>query len=484
MNKDHFLQHYLTGCRWAMQRQTLQALCGIVERHITGEKLSDEQIRAVVSTRKTEENETRKYTLMPDGKGVLSITGVIAKYSSMVNDVSQPQGTSIEFLSEQLDLMLQDNRVKSIFLRFESPGGTWSGQPDFVDKLWKASFAKPIISFADDIADSAAYYLASQGNIFLANQSALVGSIGVYMVIPDLSKRAEALGIKYNIVASGENKGAGYPGSEVTDSQLAVFADEIDADHEMFLRGVLRGRAAAGLSEENLRKLADGREYNAAAAVEHKLIDKIMTLEEALAIEAPPVREAGAFIRHDGFTAAVSAETIKQNRKGKTMEQEKTQAQDAAAEAGTDKQSDIGTERARILAIQSALAGVEFKEVCAKAVAEEWDLQKAKAEAFEVAQKKRDQEARAADEKIALLQTRLDAIAKSGHSDELIPQQPTDSANPLKKDGSAVGSAEAFETVVTNLQADGKTTRAQAIAKAVKSHTDDHKAWLGSKQKK
>ncbi|MHC4122906.1 MAG: S49 family peptidase [Planctomycetota bacterium] len=475
--RDSYIQEYLTTHRWALQRQVLDSLCSVIERHISGEKLSEEQIKLITSSRRTAED-PRKYEFLADGTAVIHISGVIAKYSHMVNGCSQPRGTSVEFLSQQLSLAMADARVKKIFFRIESPGGTMPGLPDFADQVYQASFEKPIIAFADDHASSAAYWIGSQANAFYSNQSAMVGSIGVYTVVPDYSKQAEMLGIKFNVISTGDIKGAGYPGSQVTEEQLAAFAENIDDDFRMFLAAVLRGRSIAGLDEETLLEAADGRQFSARIARDKKLIDAVMTLDAALAMDAPAVRES---------VTAASAENHNENliRKGNIMSE--NQVQTPADAADETKQSATGAEqeRSRILAIQSALSDAAYEEIATKAIAEGWEIQQAKAAAFDVANEARTADKKAADGKIAEMQARLDAIAKSGHAEDLAAAPDTTPDTPLKGQqpvpGAPKGNAEAFNTAVEGYINAGMS-KANAMAKAARENPANHRAWIHSIQ--
>lgn len=140
-------------------------------------------------------------------------------------------------------------------------------------------------------------------------------------------------------------------------------------------------------------------------------------------------------------------------------------------------------ERSRILGIQSILAGSEFDTVRNKAIAEGWDVSRAKAEAFDVAQTARLAEQKAAGETQAAMQQRLDAIAKSGHAEELVPQADTTPDKPVAAIASGAGSADAFETSVKAHVNAGKTLAA-AQSLAAKESPANHRAWILASQKR
>jgi len=307
----NMLLEYLTRHAWAVERGSLQRMVEIVTRHYRGQKLSTDEIAAITDARDARAAEKAAVEMEIAGDvAVIRIDGVIAKHSRMVNGHSQPRGTSIEDLVPQLDAAVANLDVAMIFLRIESPGGSIAGLADFADRVYRAGAVKPVIAFADDLAASAAYWIGSQASRFYANQSAAVGSIGVYSLLADTSAMHEREGIQVHIVRSGPHKGVGAPGIQITDEQLGPIQDLVDADYEMFLTAITRGRGARGPDAhgKKLRELADGRLYPAAEAVRHGLIDGVMTLQSALAAKRPAVRRKDA--RSGSSAAAVTVPAI------------------------------------------------------------------------------------------------------------------------------------------------------------------------------
>ena len=202
-NSTTVLFDYITSQGWAMDYSILQQMTDIVERHFNGVDLTAEKIEPIVAARDAKSKGRTTFEINSRGAAIIPVTGVIAKYSSMVNGCSQPRGTSIEQLREQLNVAVTDSRVESIFLHIESPGGCINGLADFADEVYQAGFQKPVVAFCDDLCASAAYWLASQANVIYANQTADVGSIGIYSILVDSSARAEQLGYKFHIIKTG-----------------------------------------------------------------------------------------------------------------------------------------------------------------------------------------------------------------------------------------------------------------------------------------
>ncbi len=171
-----------------------------------------------------------------------------------------------------------DSKVKAIVLQIDSPGGTVSGTKDLADAV--ANSKKPVIAFVEDLCCSAAMWVASQASeIYANNATATIGSIGTFMGLYDLSKALENEGIKAVVVKAGEFKGGGFPGTEITDAQVAQWQKQIDQLQIEFTKGIASGRK---MDVEDAASLATGQTWLAKEAVKLKLIDGIKTFDQVV----------------------------------------------------------------------------------------------------------------------------------------------------------------------------------------------------------
>lgn len=189
-------------------------------------------------------------------------------------------------IAAQLAAAVGNEDVSHIVLHFDSPGGMSKGCSSCVDSIAAAAAAKRITSYVSGCCCSAAFWLASQAQAIYAERTALVGSIGTYLVVLDASKLAADMGLKFHVVRAGEHKGAGVFGTEITDSQLAEFQRLVNGLNEHFLAGVAAGRR---LSLDHVRTVADGRAHLAGDAVRLKLIDGVCSFEALLSHVSQPV---------------------------------------------------------------------------------------------------------------------------------------------------------------------------------------------------
>jgi ClpP class serine protease len=128
------------------------------------------------------------------------------------------------------------------------------------------------------MACSAAYWLASQAQSIMMDQSALVGSIGVYLPIADQSERYKQAGVKMDVIKGGKFKGMGIPGTTLTEEQRAQLQSRVDYIYGQFKAAVRTGRGM-DIRDEDMQ----GQDFFGAQAMEAGLVDAIASLDETVA---------------------------------------------------------------------------------------------------------------------------------------------------------------------------------------------------------
>ncbi len=192
-------------------------------------------------------------------------------------------GTSTDAVRAELKNLVADPSVRKIILQINSPGGASAGTAALHDAVAATAKQKQIIAFVEDLAASAAYFAIAGATRIVASRSALVGAIGTYAVVEDISGMAAKLGVKVHVIKAGEFKGAGVPGTAFTDSQQAEMQRVINDINAQFLAAVQQGRK---LTTSQLKAVSDGRIWIAADAKRFGLIDEIGTFESVLASSA------------------------------------------------------------------------------------------------------------------------------------------------------------------------------------------------------
>ena len=175
-----------------------------------------------------------------DGIGIVPVVGVIGKGLSPMEKMMG--AVDIDEVSAALDLFASDPSVEKVALQISSPGGTVTGVEELANKVRSLSLAKPTLAYTDSEMASAAYWIGSAADRVVASPSATVGSIGVYLAIPDYSKAAEMAGIKMVVIKSGKFKGAGIEGTSLNADQVENLQASVDGIHADFKAAVLMKR--------------------------------------------------------------------------------------------------------------------------------------------------------------------------------------------------------------------------------------------------
>lgn len=193
---------------------------------------------------------------------VLPVRGVIGKGLSDFD--ADTGGFDLEDLNDWLDEAESDAAVSSVMLDFDTPGGCVTGVAETADRI--RAFSKPVVAFTGASCCSAGYWIASAAHRVLSTPSAQVGSIGVYIALPDYSALYEANGIKVEVIKAGDLKAAGVPGTSLSEDQRADLQNIVNALHAEFKAAVQLRRSL--VSEDSMRGQSfSGREAAARGLV-------------------------------------------------------------------------------------------------------------------------------------------------------------------------------------------------------------------------
>jgi protease IV len=210
---------------------------------------------------------------------LMEVSGVI---SSQDEDGLVSAPNMIARIKEQLSRATQDESVKAVVLRINTPGGTVTASDIIHHELknFKANRKIPIIASIMDVGASGGYYIAAAADSVLAHPSSVTGSIGVIMLTMNARGLLEKVGVEATAVISGPRKDMGSPFRTMTTEERAIFQSVIDSFYQRFLTVVQEGRPQ--LQMEAIKKLADGRIYTGDQAKAAGLVDEIGYLDDAV----------------------------------------------------------------------------------------------------------------------------------------------------------------------------------------------------------
>lgn len=217
--------------------------------------------------------------------GLLAITSIFTDRSELT--VTQGvglvavKGVIIDPLEtvKQFHDFEKNDKVKAVVLRIDSPGGVVGPSQEIWAAVKKLKEKKPVIVSMGSVAASGGYYIAAPATLIYANPGTITGSIGVLMKFSNLEGLMGKVGMKSFTLKTGKYKDVGSPARPMSEEEKAMLQAVIDSTHGQFIKAVAEGRK---LPEEQVRAIADGRIFSGEQALQHKLIDRLGTLQDAV----------------------------------------------------------------------------------------------------------------------------------------------------------------------------------------------------------
>jgi len=209
------------------------------------------------------------------GLDIIGSTAVVTIHGALVPDADPWEEryfglANTTRIARMLANVLADDRIKTVVMDINSPGGYSEGIAEIASMLYAARNSKRIVADTHGILASAAYWIASQAHEIGATRGTLVGSVGTYVAYLDSSKRFKEEGLEAVVVVSDDIKATGYPGTEITDKQKASVQALVDDLTDMFTGDIARTRSTPKAS-------LTGAVHLASRALELGLIDHITT---------------------------------------------------------------------------------------------------------------------------------------------------------------------------------------------------------------
>ena len=174
---------------------------------------------------------------------------------------------------------LSESNVKAVIVHISSPGGTVAGSEELYDSLIKVKAKKPMVVVVDGLAASGGYIAAMASDRIVAQQSAIVGSIGVIFQYPNVTELLKTIGVQVETIKSSPLKAAP-SGYEPTSPEARAAVEAIVKDSFDWFKGLVRDRRH--MDDASLQKVSDGRVFTGRQAVELKLIDGLGDEETAI----------------------------------------------------------------------------------------------------------------------------------------------------------------------------------------------------------
>jgi protease-4 len=211
---------------------------------------------------------------------VLDVNGTIQDTGD-TSSIFAAEGYNHRNFMKSLDQVKEDDTVRGIIIRVNSPGGGVVESAQIHDKIVEIQqeTKKPIYISMGSIAASGGYYIAAPGDKIFASPATTTGSLGVIMQSVNYAGLAEKYGVKFETIKSGEFKDIGNPARDMTEAERTIFQEMVNNSYAGFVKVISEGR---GITEEQVRKIADGRIYDGSQAKELNLIDEFGYFEDVV----------------------------------------------------------------------------------------------------------------------------------------------------------------------------------------------------------
>jgi protease-4 len=214
--------------------------------------------------------------------GIIEITGIITDSKSVIHNLKR---------------FREDNSIKAIVLRIDSPGGGVGPAQEIFREIRKTVGVKKIVASMGAVAASGGYYIAAGTDGIVANPGTITGSIGVIIRFANFEDLLSKIGLTPVVVKSGEYKDTGSPVRKMTKEERKILQNFVNQIHKQFIIAVAEGR---NMDQSKVEPLADGRIFTGEEAKNLGLIDRIGNLEDA-------VEWAGRMAGIEGKISAVYA---------------------------------------------------------------------------------------------------------------------------------------------------------------------------------
>jgi protease-4 len=201
---------------------------------------------------------------MGEKVGVVEISGIITDAGDAVKNIKKYR---------------EDDSIKAIVLRIDSPGGVVGPAQEIFREVRKTVGEKKIIASMGSVAASGGYYIAAGTEGIMANPGTITGSIGVIIGYTNFEEILQKIGLSPVVIKSGEYKDMGSPVRKMTEKEKKLLQDFVDSTHKQFVAAVAEGRK---MDPAKVKSIADGRIITGEDAKSLGLVDRLGNIEDAI----------------------------------------------------------------------------------------------------------------------------------------------------------------------------------------------------------
>jgi protease-4 len=213
---------------------------------------------------------------------VVRVEGDIVRGDNVRDPFGVVQAVGSDPVVRAIRRAADDPAVAAIVVRIDSPGGDGTAS----DLIWRELYRarkekkKPVVASMGDVAASGGYYVAVGADEILAEPSTVTGSIGVFIGHFDAQELFDVLGLKLVTLKRGQSADLFEPNRGLTDPERRTLQAWVEDFYRQFVERVGEAR---GLGFDDVDRIARGRVWTGSQAMERKLVDKLGSLQDAIA---------------------------------------------------------------------------------------------------------------------------------------------------------------------------------------------------------
>lgn len=196
--------------------------------------------------------------------GVIELDGAIASARETIENIRQ---------------FREDDDIKAIVIRINSPGGAVGPSQEIYREVRKTTEVKKVVVSMGAVAASGGYYIACAADGIVANPGTITGSIGVIMAYTNFKQLLDKIGMVPVVIKSGPYKDTGSPTRKMRDDEQEILQSIVSGIHQQFITAIAEGRKMDRLLVE---ASADGRVFTGEDAKKRGLVDRLGNFEDAL----------------------------------------------------------------------------------------------------------------------------------------------------------------------------------------------------------
>mgnify|MGYP002645380583 FL=1 len=214
---------------------------------------------------------------------ILAVYYASGEITDYAGSAASDEGIIGSKMIRDLRKLKEDDDVKAVVLRVNSPGGSAFASEQIWHAVKELKAKKPVIVSMGDYAASGGYYISCAADSIIAEPTTLTGSIGIFGMIPNVKGLTEKIGLTYDVVKTNQFSDFGNLMRPVNSDERALLQMMIGQGYDLFVSRCAEGRH---MSKDKIEKIAEGRVWTGEMAKKIGLVDELGGIGKALEIAA------------------------------------------------------------------------------------------------------------------------------------------------------------------------------------------------------